>query len=168
MYQSHKRFTSVHGKRLVLIVDDEEINREILGVMLSDEYDLLFAENGREALELVRANASLLSAILLDVLMPEMDGFAVLEVLKSDVDLRRIPVIVLTTEKDFEVKALRLGAADFITKPYDLPEVVQARVDRCIELSEDTVIIQGTERDELTGLYNPDFFFQYSSILNLF
>lgn len=93
--------------------------------------------------------------------MPKLDGYSLLEILHSDPELRRIPVIVLTAEKEAEVKSLQLGAADFITKPYEVPEVVQARVLHSIELAENSVIIHETERDELTGLFHKEFFFEY-------
>lgn len=149
--------------RRVLVVDDEMVNREMLGMILSEEYEVIYAENGRRALEQVRDNQDRLSLILLDLLMPEMDGYAVLEQLRSENILRRIPVIVLTSEKSAEVKSLQLGAADFLQKPYDMPEVILARVRRSIELSEDANIIQATEYDALTGLYTREFFFEYGN-----
>ena len=162
MLKSHEILHSVSGKRQVLVVDDEAINRELLGMMLADQFDVIFAENGEQALGLIRDNSRTLSLILLDIMMPVMDGFTLLSILKEDPDLKRIPVIVLTSEKSAEVRSLRSGASDFITKPYDLPEVILARVNRTIELSEDTYIIQNTEHDELTGLYNVSYFYRYA------
>lgn len=167
MFRTYSKITTVNGKRSILIVEDEQINREMLGFMLSDTYNVLYAANGREALEIMRQNAPLLSLVLLDVLMPEMNGFEVLETMRDDEDLRRIPVIVLTTEKSYEVKCLRLGASDFIKKPYDEPEVVLARVARIIELSETNHIIQSTEYDQLTGLVQQEYFYQYAKQFDL-
>ena len=161
MLKSHERFYSANGKRRLLVVDDEAVNRELLRIMLEEHFDLLFAENGREALTMMRDNAQRLSLVLLDLMMPEMDGFTLLEIAKKDDILRRIPIIVLTSERDAEVKSLRLGAQDFIKKPYDLPEVILARIQRVIELSEDSDIIQKTERDELSGVLNTEFFYRY-------
>ncbi|MCR5120402.1 MAG: response regulator [Lachnospiraceae bacterium] len=79
---------------------------------------------------------SKLSLIILDLHMPKLDGYSLLEIMHSDPELRRIPVIVLTSEKEAEVKSLQLGAADFITKPYEVPEVIQARVTHSIELAD--------------------------------
>ncbi|MBR1693302.1 MAG: EAL domain-containing protein, partial [Lachnospiraceae bacterium] len=149
-------------RRLVLVVDDENVNRQLLGYILSKDYEVLYAENGREALEIIRENSQMLSLVLLDLIMPEMDGFELLEVLRADEELKRIPIIVLTSEESAEVKSLKLGAADFIKKPYDMPEVILARVWRIIELSEDKNIIQAAEKDELTGLYTPNFFYEYA------
>ena len=69
MLKSHEKFHSKDGKRLILIVDDEMINREILGNILQNEYDLLFAKDGKEALDQIRENKDYLSLILLDLLM---------------------------------------------------------------------------------------------------
>ncbi len=149
-------------RRLVLIVDDEHINRRLLGKMIEQEYDVIYAEDGKEALELIRKRMNTLSLILLDFIMPNMDGFAVLEELRGDPALSRIPVIMLTSERTAEVKSLQLGAADFITKPYDMPEVILARVRHSIELAEDNSIISATETDALTGLYTKNFFFQHA------
>ncbi|MBR1423395.1 MAG: EAL domain-containing protein [Ruminococcus sp.] len=148
-------------RRQVLVVDDELVNRRLLGFIVSRDYEVIYAENGIRALELIRKNERLLSLILLDLLMPEMDGYELLEILKADPALKRIPVIVLTSEKTAEVKSLQLGAADFIPKPYDMPEVILARVRRSIELAEDNIIIHETETDVLTGLYTKQFFYQY-------
>ncbi len=152
--------------RKILIVDDEFIEREMLGNMLNSIYEVEYAENGALALDTIRREKNKLSLIILDLHMPELDGYALLEILHSDPELRRIPVIVLTAEKEAEVKSLKLGAADFITKPYEVPEVVQARVGHSIELAENSVIIHETERDELTGLFHKEFFFEYGRILD--
>ncbi|MBR1739531.1 MAG: EAL domain-containing protein [Ruminococcus sp.] len=149
-------------RRKVLVVDDEPVNRRLLGYIVSRDYDVIYSENGVQALELIRENERLLSLILLDLLMPEMDGYELLEILHSDPTLHRIPVIVLTSEKTAEVKSLQLGAADFIPKPYDLPEVILARVRRSIELAEDNIIIHEAETDTLTDLYTKELFYQYS------
>ena len=149
-------------RRKVLVVDDEIVNRRLLGFIVSRDYDVLYAENGIQALEEIKSHADTLSLILLDLLMPEMDGYELLDILTHDEELRRIPVIVLTSEKSAEVQALQHGAVDFIPKPYDLPEVILARVQRSIQLAEDNILIHENERDTLTGLYTKGFFFQYA------
>ena len=146
--------------RTVLIVDDELIEREMLGAMLSGIYEVIYASNGLTALEIIRKEKMTLSLIMLDLHMPELDGYSLLKILRSDSELWRIPVIVLASEKDAEVKSLQLGASDFISKPYDTPEIILARVNHSIELSEDRIIIHDTERDMLTGLFNIEFFFE--------
>mgnify|MGYP002855264946 CR=1 FL=1 len=159
MQELLERKKGLHRK--ILIVDDELIAREILGAMLSDVYDVDYAEDGRKALEILKRDSHLLSLVILDLHMPELDGVSLLKILHADNELRRIPVIVLTSEKGSEVECLQNGAADFITKPFDAPEIIRARVGRSIELAEDSVIIHETERDSLTGLFNKEFFFEY-------
>ena len=162
MLKSHEKyFASTDGKRQILVVDDEQINREILGFMLQDEYDVLYAADGEEALEMIRSHVHTLSLVLLDLMMPKLDGFHLMDILRSDDELKHIPYIVLTSEKSAEVNSLKNGASDFIAKPFDQPEVIQARIQRTIELAEDKDIIQSTERDPLTSLFNREFFYRY-------
>jgi len=168
MLKSHERFHSANGKRLILIVDDEAVNRELLKLMLSEDYEILCAENGQEALQLIRDRAQVLSLVLLDLIMPGMHGLDVLRQMKEDGTLNNLPVIVMTSEKHAEVESLRLGAMDFILKPFDMPEVVQARIRRIIELSEDRMIIRSTERDALTGLYSREYFYRYAEQFDQF
>lgn len=149
-------------RRKVLVVDDEPVNRSLLGFIVGSDYEVIYAENGIQALKIINENKSVLSLILLDLLMPELDGYELLEILREDEELRHIPVIVLTSERSAEVKSLQLGAVDFIPKPYDMPEVILARVRRSIELAEDHTIIRAAETDALTGLYTKDFFYQYA------
>ncbi len=162
MPKNHVKFHSVAGKRLILVADDEMINREILAAILREDYEILFAADGEETIEKMREYKDTLSLVLLDVLMPKKTGIEVLKEVRNDLELSRIPVIVLTSESDTEVESLQLGAIDFIPKPYPTREVIQARVLKTIELSEDRDIIQSTERDPLTGLYNKEYFYRYA------
>ena len=149
------------ARRTVLIVEDEEVNRLLLGAILQNSYDVLFAGDGVEALEILEAQAGRISMILLDIIMPRMNGIEFLRRHGADEALSRIPVIVLTADKNAELETLKMGALDFIPKPYDMPEIILARVRRIIEFVEDRQIIQEVERDELTGLYTRGFFFEY-------
>ena len=153
-------------RRTVMVVDDEVVNRMLLGDILSSEYKVIYAENGRQALEQMQAHRQTLSLVLLDLLMPEMDGYAVLKKMHGDSLLSKIPVIVLTSEKSAEIESLQIGAADFLTKPYGLPELILARVRHSIRLAEAIKTIQVTETDSLTGLYTREFFFLYGHQLD--
>ncbi|MCR5097327.1 MAG: response regulator [Lachnospiraceae bacterium] len=155
-------------KRTILVVDDEEVNREILGGILEDHYDVLYAKDGDEALQVINEKGPLLSLVLLDLIMPTMDGFAVMEEMQKDVIHRNIPIIVLTSEESAEIESLKKGAADLIKKPYDMPEKIIARVRRIIALFEDRMIIQSTEKDELTGLLTKSYFYEYASLQDKF
>ena len=149
--------------QLVLVVDDQDVNRDVLGMILEDDYELIYAENGIEALEKIEEYKDKLAVVLLDLIMPEMDGFQVLSKVRGSEHLSHIPVVVLTAEKDAELLALQMGAADFITKPFDMHEVILARVGRIIELSEGRQLISAAEHDSLTQLYSRNFFFEYAN-----
>ncbi len=151
----------LHLRRHILIVEDENINQMILGTLLGDGYDILYASNGIEALEQIKAHRDDIALVMLDLQMPQMSGMEVLKVMKEEEELRSIPVIVMTADQTAEVDCLRIGAIDFIPKPYPSAEIIQARVTRCIELTEKRSIIQSTERDSLTNLLNLEFFLRY-------
>ena len=161
MPESRRKFFAENGKRRILIAEDEEINRALLCVALEEQFEVLAAEDGGAAMEAIQANRGSLSLILLDLNMPVMGGMEILRAIKEDPSLRSIPVIVLTADRAAEVDCLALGAVDFILKPYPVPEVILARVNRTVELFEDRQIIGATERDLLTGLYNKEYFYRY-------
>ena len=148
-------------KRRVLVVDDEMVNREILGNFLSTVYTVDYASNAKIALGMLMNPDVEYSLVLLDLIMPVMSGIEFLEHRVESDRLKSVPVVVMTSEKAFEIKCLKLGAADFITKPFNLPEVVLARCERIIELFEKKSIIRNTEKDVLTGLLAKDYFFEY-------
>ncbi len=121
-------------KPKILVVDDIEINREILKMLLEDQYEVLEAYDGYSALDVIRENFSTLSLILLDLMMPGMDGFQLLEQLKKN-NMTNIPVIIITanSELEQEKRGLSLGAVDFVPKPFD-PDVVRYRVEAHVKL----------------------------------
>ena len=117
----------------VLAVDDIDVNVMILEEILKEDYNVLTAYNGKEALEVLRGANVLPKIILLDVQMPEMDGREMFDILKHDEAFKRIPVIFITAENDSESELLAAGAVDFINKPFT-PEIVKLRVKNQIEL----------------------------------
>ena len=168
MTEQSTAFRPSVGKKRILLVEDEIINLEIMEVNLCDTYDLITATSGAEALELVQAHYETLSLILLDLNLPDMHGLDVLRQLKADSRFARLPVIVLTADSDAEVECLTLGAVDFIPKPYPQQKVILARTRRTIELSEDRDLLRWTEHDQLTGLYNKEFFYRYAVQLDVY
>ena len=124
-------------KKKVLIVDDVSINRDILAEMLEEQFITVEAENGREALQCIDTCREDLAAILLDLNMPVMDGFAVLEELHRQNDLDRVPVLVISGEvaPATEKQCLDLGAFDFVHKPFD-ETVVLRRVQNAVAFYE--------------------------------
>ncbi|MDR2528465.1 MAG: response regulator [Synergistaceae bacterium] len=119
----------------VLVVDDMEMNRMILEAILSDDYDVIQAENGLAAVDILYNSMELPSIVLLDIMMPEMDGFEVLDLIKSNKRTAGIPVVFITAAdiESTETRGLRAGAVDYVSKPFN-PEVVKARVDNHLEL----------------------------------
>ena len=156
----------IQTRRKILIVDDIEMNREILGELLQDDFDLLFAADGDETLELLRAHKNEIDLVLLDLQMPKKNGWEVLAEMQIDEDLMTIPVIILTVDQDAELDCLKIGAMDFIPKPFPSIDIVKARISKCIELSENRELIRHTERDKLTELLNRDFFLRYVNRLD--
>ena len=116
----------------ILIVDDNETNRDMLARRLRrKDFNLSTAVNGREALSMVQSN--FYDLILLDIMMPEVDGYEVLTYLKKDLRLRDIPVIMVSAieEMDSVMKCMEIGADDYLTKPFD-PETLKAAINRCL------------------------------------
>lgn len=154
----------VQPRRTILLVDDQEIDRTILIDFLQREYELLTARDGREAMDILEEKADLLSAVLLDVVMPVMDGFEVLRKMQERELLACVPVLVTGQEHDeeSELQALRLGASDFIAKPFHM-NVLMHRLANVIKLNEASKKIDALQRDEITGLYTKVAFAEHAS-----
>ena len=147
-------------QRQVLIVEDNALNREILSEILSTQYHVLEAENGQQALDVLQAHGDDVALILLDVMMPVMDGYTFLDRIRTDSVLSRIPVIVTTqsdSEED-ELIALAHGATDYVPKPYR-PRVILHRAASLIKLRETSAMVDQFMFDSLTGLYSREYFF---------
>lgn len=142
------------GKLMILLVDDAPTNIQMLNETLKDGYHLFFATNGRDALRI--ATESLPDLILLDVIMPEMDGYEVCRALKADPSLRNIPIIFITAmnQQEDEAIGLELGAVDYITKPFN-PTIVRLRIRNQIELKRQRdLLARLSHLDGLTGIPN--------------
>lgn len=114
-------------RKKVLIVDDSAINRRILADMLSAEYQIIEARGGENAILCLRSFGDELALVLLDIFMPDVDGFAVLEEMNRQGWIENIPVITISSDGSAENvdKAYELGVADFISKPFDTLMVKQ-------------------------------------------
>lgn len=123
----------IQDKVKIMIVDDMEVNRFILREILSDAYEIEEAEDGMEAISKLFNSIEKPKLLLLDIMMPAMNGFEVLEFMKSDQYLKKIPVIFITAANE-EKKGLSSGAADYISKPFE-PDIVKLRVSNLIELN---------------------------------
>jgi len=145
----------------VLIVDDAPINIQILNEALKDQYRVFFAPCGKDAIRI--ASSSLPDMILLDVMMPEMDGYEVCRIIKDDEITRHIPVIFITAmnQQENEAAGLELGAADYITKPFN-PDIVRLRVRNQLELkSQRDLLSRLSFQDGLTKISNRRAFDEY-------
>lgn len=140
------------NRRTLLMIEDNEMNRLLLAGILGEKYNVLSAVNGKEGLGILMEKGQDISAILLDIRMPVMNGFEFLEYVGQDPVYSKIPVIVTTVLDSVsdEKRCLELGAADFIVKPYNRL-IVQLRVDNIIRLVESDGIISKLEIDALTG-----------------
>lgn len=118
----------------LLIVDDVELNRALLGEMFRTEFMLSEAENGRKAVEILEEKHDEISAVLLDLVMPELDGFGVLEEMIRRGWVGKIPVVMITAETSDTVmqKGYEMGAADIISKPFN-PNIVRQRIHNVVE-----------------------------------
>lgn len=149
-------------KKTVLVVDDEEVNLDIMSAILLDDFNVICASDGAEALKILQSHEQKIDMVLLDIFMPT-DGREVLKVRQKESDLKSVPFIVCTSDKDIEEECFHLGVNDFIKKPYENPCIIVARIKRMIELYEDRSILKETEREKLTNLYNVDFFKKYTN-----
>lgn len=119
----------------ILIADDSKMNQQILSEILGDRYEYLYADDGMQALELLHSEFDIDLLLLLDINMPRLDGFGVLEVMKQRNWLQEIPVIITSSEDDesFIQKAYDLGVTDYIRRPFNLT-VTQRRVSNALTL----------------------------------
>lgn len=141
-------------QQTILIVDDEGLNISTLSTCLKDKYRLLAAKNGKQALERLHANP--VDLVLLDIMMPEMDGYEVLRRMKNHDTTRDIPVIFITakSEDQDETRGLQLGAVDYIKKPFYQP-IVQIRVATHLELRmKNKMLAELASLDGLTNIPN--------------
>lgn len=130
------------ARKKILIVEDNALNRAMLVEIISDQYTALEAENGKDALKILLRDQEEIALILLDVIMPVMDGYTFLDIIKKDPRLSLIPVIITTqsSSEDDEVAALAHGANDFVPKPYR-SKVILHRIANAIRLREADAMI---------------------------
>lgn len=168
----------VDEKPVMLIVDDVEINRVVLAQFFQEEYIILEAENGQEALNTVTGQH--VDIVLVDLVMPVMDGYEFLTALKASDQFAGLPIIVMTAQSDgdSEARAMQLGAADFITKPYN-PTIVRCRIQNVMGRTENewrrieqkarerqiTEMNRFIDMDQLTEIYNREAFYKRAAQL---
>ena len=158
----------MNDKKYILIIDDSTTSLKHAQEMLKDTYKLAMSKSGEQGLKFLKTTKP--DLILLDINMPDMNGYDILKELKQNPDTREIPVIFLTGDgnQESELKGFQMGAMDFITKPF-VPEIVKSRIDRIIELDDLRKQLEGqikmqtsqlesyresSQRDGLTNLHN--------------
>ncbi len=137
-------------KQTILIVDDFMVNRALLADMLGNEYDIIEAANGVEAVVAMRDLGSRISLILLDIVMPEMDGLEVLAMMNKQGWIKEIPVIMVSSESTSSTieRAYNLGVTDFISRPFDT-SIVRRRVTNTLMLYAKQAALAGMVEDEI-------------------
>lgn len=156
-------------QKTVLVVDDSTTNRSILFDILHSDYTVIQAENGIQALTKLKKQDKKVDAIILDIIMPEMDGYEFMDKIKQDKTLSQIPVIILTekSDRDTEKKVLESGAWDFVPKPYDA-EIIKLRLKNVIARSQVSLLKELNNvmnYDPLTEIYSKNKFFSASKAL---
>ncbi|MEG2542956.1 MAG: EAL domain-containing protein [Christensenellaceae bacterium] len=149
--------------KTILVVDDSTVNRAILSKILSKKYTVLEAEDGQIALTMLSEHFDEIAAVMLDLVMPIMDGYTALQFIQKNTQYNNLPILVTTdsNNNDSEIKALTLGAWDFITKPYNA-EIIMFRLKNAIDRSQLSALKQLqylSEYDNLTGIYHKTKFF---------
>lgn len=150
-------------EKTILVIDDNMVNRKVLAKILSQRYQVIEAVNGQDGLNRLEARKTGVDAIMLDVVMPVMDGYDFLGWIKNHQDYRNIPIFVTSFKNSLatEQRALELGACDFISKPYQ-PEIIHHRIANVLETQ---ALLASLQCDYLTGLSSRDYFInQYTTI----
>ena len=125
----------LNTKKKILVVDDKGMNRYMLGGIFRDNYEIIEAGGGMEAIAIIDKEYDGLAVILLDIIMPGIDGFGVLEHMKEQDYLNRVPVVIVTDDSSeaTAVKAFEYKVADMVIKPFE-PRIIKRRVENIIEL----------------------------------
>lgn len=122
-------------KNKILVVDDKGINRYMLGGIFKEEYEVLEAGGGQQAIDIIDRERDELAVVLLDIIMPGIDGFGVLEYMREKEYLDKLPVVIVTDDSSEEtsVKAFEYNVSDMVIKPFE-PRIIKRRVQNIIEL----------------------------------
>lgn len=156
------------GKPAILAAGIDSTSRQYLIRALEGQYTVLIAGNCEESLNMLNKHEDSLALIILVIASLNDEIIDILEQAKDDPLLKHIPVIVMSDSRDVEAHALKNGALDFLMLPCPSSEVIRVHVQRTLELSENLNIIRFTERDQLTGLYNKEYFFKYADQFDLY
>lgn len=157
--------------KTVLVVEDDLLNRRILVDNLSEDYHVLEAQNGQEALDILDNSVGQIDGIILDLIMPVMNGYDFLKIVQADDNYKNIPIIISTAHNEAvnEIQTLQLGVWDFVTKPFHMG-ILKQRLRNAVIHSQLTAFNQLqylAEYDQITGIYNKGKFFETTRDLML-
>lgn len=141
------------NEKIILIADDIELNRAIIAEIFNKKYRIVEAENGKKVLDAIAVHGRAIKMVLLDIIMPEMDGYEVLQNMAENGWLKQIPVIIITSDSS-EKAALRcydLGVSDMVKKPFN-PEIVRRRVENVIELYAHKLDLESMIKKQITTM----------------
>lgn len=149
------------NRKTVLIVDDSAVFRKTLSAILKDTYDVIIAEDGRQAYDMVCKKGKEIDLVFLDIMMPVLDGYGFLKKISEDGKFIDIPIVITTSNNDLEseVKCLEMGAAEVVVKPYN-PDVVKTRAASLIRLRETSALLQDMRIDSVTGALSKNAFYE--------
>ena len=138
-----------HKRQTIMIVEDDDINKLMLANMLEGKYNLVMAENGLKALELFEEQGSEIDLIMLDMVLPEIDGIGVIKRIRRSNHDANIPIIVMTAAINMEKEIFEAGANQLIAKPFDMPEVILARIENVLQLDRVNKLMRFSKLDYL-------------------
>ena len=138
-----------HKRQTIMIVEDDDINKLMLANMLEGKYNLVMAENGLKALDLFEEQGSEIDLIMLDMVLPEIDGIGVIKRIRRSNHDANIPIIVMTAAINMEKEIFEAGANQLIAKPFDMPEVILARIENVLQLDRVNKLMRFSKLDYL-------------------
>ena len=148
-------------KRKVLVVENDLNYQNTFSSAIEEQYEVIFCNDGKELLARLKNDKTKYSLVAIDIDLPGVDGTELFSIISDDPHYKSIPVIMLIRNEKDVIKCLEIGVSGFISKPYDSPNLILAKVKRYILLTEQSDIIARTEKDALTGLLSKHYFYEY-------
>ena len=148
-------------KRKVLVVENDLNYQKTFSSAIEEQYEVIFCNDGKELLVRLKNDKTKYSLVAIDIDLPGIDGTELFSIISDDPHYKSIPVIMLIRNEKDVIKCLEIGVSGFISKPYDSPNLILAKVKRYILLTEQSDIIARTEKDALTGLLSKHYFYEY-------
>lgn len=146
------------SKKAILVIENQKLNQKILRDILEPVYEVVCAENKEQAFEIMRRNERHILAVVLNVSLPQEDGYGIISAMQNDARISAIPILATgSLPQESELRALNMGAGDFISQPYN-GEILKKRLHNLIQMHENATAVGMMQRDQLTGLYSKEGF----------